>query len=143
MWRLISNYLQGHPKCLKSATIAIPWKQKNKAPILRNETKKWNEEREWDYEHTHTHMVLIPEVLEEDGVTNGSENVNITEGVSDIWVERRSGGPHIHGFGFFDPSWNLEDKRVFYFILFYFIIISGSVFLNLGLCFCCSYSKHT
>ena len=44
--------------------------------------------------HTHTHLVLIPEVLEEDGVTSGGENVNITEGVSDIWAERRSGGPH-------------------------------------------------
>ena len=106
----------------------------------KNGTKKGSE-----IMNTHTHMVLIPEVLEEDGVTNGSENVNITEGVSDIWVERRSGGPHIHCFGFFDPSWNLEDKRVFYFILFYFIIIIifGSVFLNLDLCSCCSYSKHT
>ena len=81
--------------------------------------------------NTHTHTVLIPEVLEEDGVTNGGENVNITEGVSDIWVERRSGGPHIHGFGFFDPSWNLEDKRVFYFIIIIIIIIIISGFVSL------------
>ena len=60
--------------------------------------------------HTHTHLALIPEVLEEDGVTSSGENVNITEGVGDIWAERRSGGPHIHGFGYFDPGWNLEDN---------------------------------
>ena len=86
--------------------------------------------------NTHTHLVLIPEVLEEDGVTSGDENVNITKGVSEIWAERQSGGPHIHGFGFFDPGWNLEDKRVLFFIFYYFnlwvcVLKSGFVFFFL------------
>jgi len=72
----------------------------------KNGTKKGSE-----IMNTHTHLVLIPEVLEEDGVTSSGENVNITKGVSDIWAERRSGGPHIHGFGFLDPGWNLEETR--------------------------------
>ena len=77
----------------------------------KNGTKKGSE-------IMNTHLVLIPEVLEEDEVTSGGENVNITEGVSDIWAERLSGGPHIHVFEFFDLGWNLKDKRVFFFFFF-------------------------
>ena len=82
----------------------------------KNGTKKGSE-----IMNTHTHLVLIPEVLEEDGVTSGSENVNITKGVSEIWAEWRSGGLHIHSFRFFDLGWNLEDKRVFFFFFFKFL----------------------
>ena len=94
-------------------------KAKNKAPILRNETQNGTKKGS-EIMNTHTHLVLIPEVLEEDGVTSGDENVNITKGVSEIWAEWQSGGPHIHGFGFFDPGWNLEDKRVLGFFFFFF-----------------------
>ena len=88
--------------------------------------------------NTHTHLVLIPEVLEEDGVTSGDENVNITKGVSEIWAERQSGGPHIHGFGFFDPGWNLVDKRVL--VFFFFFLIYG--FVNLDWYSSCSRSTN-
>ena len=88
--------------------------------------------------NTHTHTVLIPEVLEEDGVTSGVKNVNITEGVSDIWAERRSGGPHIHGFGFFNPSWNFEYKNVFFFFFLNFwvcvFVVQFKTHLDLNSC---------
>ena len=59
--------------------------------------------------------------------------------VKDCTIERDWWGRfQVQGFGFvfWDPN-----LRVWFFILFYYI--SGFVFLNLGLCSCCSCSRHT
>lgn len=40
------------------------------------------------------HLVLIPEVLKQDGFTRSFENGNITEDVTDVWDKFRSRGGH-------------------------------------------------
>ena len=79
-------------KCNNSYSLQAKKTKKIKLQSSEMELKKYIHVHTQN--HTQTHLVRIPEVLEEDGVTSGGENLNITEGVRDIWAERRSGGPH-------------------------------------------------